>query len=444
MDEGLAELLINGILRQEHRSVAASPDLDLATVFKHAISASSRRRTRDALLFVLFALAIVLLVFVQSLLSVLVCYLLAVVLVVGEQLHTRHEVLAGTLSRDTFRPAEAPDPPAQLLPALRRVASHGTGNVTVYSGYSPFVGYGVVLDSWSFALDIGRPAEGHTAVRGFTVEEIHDHVAAQVDELALPGMEITDRLFVNGLDIRRDTRFLPDPMDRPVDRVDDALVRRLMVAAEDRARPYLTIRVVGWRGELALSVFCRFMKSESILFAEASYSLLTPMREGYRVVDRILPTPTLGEVAGVVTRSFWPTAKMMVKSSPRVLRGLYAPLSERNRQSRQRREIERNPFFDYGSLFSLREAASDNAYDRYFQRLDSELYRKVIERRVLDALVSFLDEHDIDTGDLVERQTTILNQGVLVTGRGTLTAQSVAAGSNARAQSGTDSKKSNS
>ena len=58
--------------------------------------------------------------------------------------------------------------------------------------------------------------------------------------------------------------------------------------------------------------------------------------------------------------------------------------------------------------------------------------------------MSFLDEHDIDTGDLVERQTTILNQGVLVTGRGTLTAQSVAAGSNARAQSGTDSKKSNS
>ena len=444
MDENLSNLLINGILRQEHRSVAASPDLDLVTVFRHAIAANNRRRLRDATLFVLLVLAIVLLLWGRGLLPVLFCYLLALVVVVGEQLHTRHEVLAGTLSRGRFQPTEAPDPPSHLRPALRRVASHGTGNVTVYSGYSPFVGYGAVLDSWSFALDIGRPAEGRTTVRGFTVEEIHDHIAARVGELALPGMEVTDRLFVNGLDIRRDTRFLPDPMDRPVDRVVPDLVRRLMVSAEDRARPYLTIRVVGWRGELALSVFCRFMVNESILFAEVSYSLLTPLREVYRTVDRVLPTPTVGEVAVLVGRSFGPTAKLTLASPAKMVRALYAPLSERTRQARQRRQIERNPFFDYGSLFSPREAASDNAYDRYFQRLDSELYRKVVERRILDSMVAFLDEHDIDTGDLVERQTTILNQGVMVTGQGTLNAQNVAAGSNARAQTNAGSTRSKS
>lgn len=72
----------------------------------------------------------------------------------------------------------------------------------------------------------------------------------------------------------------------------------------------------------------------------------------------------------------------------------------------------RSRSFNYGAAFSLREAASDRLYYRYFQMLDRELYAKTIEHRVLDALVEFMEDHNIDSSDLIQRQTTIYNSGM--------------------------------
>jgi len=47
-------------------------------------------------------------------------------------------------------------------------------------------------------------------------------------------------------------------------------------------------------------------------------------------------------------------------------------------------------------------------------------------------LVEFLDDHNIDTSDLKERQTTILNSGVIVQG-GDVNAESLAVGPGAEA-----------
>jgi hypothetical protein len=74
-------------------------------------------------------------------------------------------------------------------------------------------------------------------------------------------------------------------------------------------------------------------------------------------------------------------------------------------------------------------------YRRYFQRLDREMYVKTLEQRLLDAIIQFLDEHNVDVSDLVERQTTILNNGVMLSG-GTIQAESLAVGTGARARAG--------
>ena len=59
------------------------------------------------------------------------------------------------------------------------------------------------------------------------------------------------------------------------------------------------------------------------------------------------------------------------------------------------------------------------------------MYEKYMERQVLDSIVTFLDARGIDTSELVERQTTILNQGVLVSG-GSLVAGQLAVGRGAK------------
>jgi hypothetical protein len=54
-----------------------------------------------------------------------------------------------------------------------------------------------------------------------------------------------------------------------------------------------------------------------------------------------------------------------------------------------------------------------------------------MERQVLDSIVTFLDARGVETSELVERQTTILNQGVLVSG-GSLVAGQLAVGRGAK------------
>ena len=65
---------------------------------------------------------------------------------------------------------------------------------------------------------------------------------------------------------------------------------------------------------------------------------------------------------------------------------------------------------------------------------------KIVEDNVFQAMVDFLDEHGIDTSRLVERQTTIQNNGVFVSGNATVNATNIAAGKKAEAKSSTSHK----
>ena len=100
----------------------------------------------------------------------------------------------------------------------------------------------------------------------------------------------------------------------------------------------------------------------------------------------------------------------------------------------KRREIKHNPLYDYGIAQSIRQMVSSPRFAHYFQRLDQEMYVKIIEREMLDTIIEFLDDHNIDTSDIKERQTTILNQGVIVQG-GDVQAESLAVGAGAQAVS---------
>jgi len=52
---------------------------------------------------------------------------------------------------------------------------------------------------------------------------------------------------------------------------------------------------------------------------------------------------------------------------------------------------------------------------------------KTLERCVLDAVVDFLERQRIDTAGIRERETAILNSGVIISG-GTIRAESLAIG----------------
>jgi hypothetical protein len=259
------------------------------------------------------------------------------------------------------------------------------------------------------------------------VHEVYDCVKAGLSQLDLPGMEVTDRVFVNGRDIKDDRRFLPDPAMAPVASISTDLMRDLIAMPEERARPYLTIGMTGWQGDLVVTTFIRFLLSRSDLFVEAAHTVVPPLRDSFKAIDEQDPEMEPGEFFTLIGGSLVSTIPRLLGSMP----GIVHELSSNGRREHKRRRVEEAG--DYGALLSVREEAADSKWQRYFQVLDDARYVKVIQQRIFRSLVEFLSEHDIDTSGLESRSETLVNNGVMVTAGGTVNAQAVAAGSHAQA-----------
>ena len=261
---------------------------------------------------------------------------------------------------------------------------------------------------------------------------LYECVEREIAALRLERVTVQDRLYVNGRDIRDDQRFLRHPLDKPNYRVDESVMRRAMLEQDEKhLRHYRCVRVVDWKGELVLSIFLRFSRLSHNLFVEATYYLLTPLGERFREVDRMPPNLRFKHVFGMLVLVLIKTPFLTLFAPFAVLNCGIEALKRRSEEREQEELIQDNPSFDYGAAFSFRQWASANEYRRYFQKLDKEMYLKVLEKNILDAIIEFLEEHDVDVSDVKQRQSTILNNGVMVTSGGTVNADNLAAGKGA-------------
>ena len=314
-------------------------------------------------------------------------------------------------------------------------------NVIVYSGFNPFVGSGVQLGMWSFAIDVTRRAENSPSQSPlqFRLLEFLDTIGAAADRLELRHTEVRDTLFIKGSDIPKDGLFQSDRHSRPRQLVDPAVVGRFVSRSDESVRAYKWIRVHDWDDDLVVSFFLRATVNGKTLFVEFCKRILGPLGDKYRRVDS-MPRSGVSALISFVLETIletiisWPFAVIAAPVA------LWWKISLAMREmfgtdARElRREIEANPLYDYGAQASLREEVAGDGYVHYFQRMDKELCEKAIEKQVLDSIVDFLDGLGIDTSDLRERQNTILNQGIVLQG-GDVNAQSLAVGAGAKANS---------
>ena len=441
LDERLARDAIRRVVDEEHRAVAPSYGVDVGTTLRHCFAARSRKRLRDVFLCALVVPGLLLLAHSSSLESLGYFVLLLVVawaVVFGESWVSRYRVVARTLSRGAYDPQRAPRPTASQERRIAAVEAAEHGNVTVYSGFRPFVGSGWDHGGWSFALNIAKGAkslgQGERATpRPFDVDELYEAIARDIVALDLRGVTVEDRLYVDGQGIRDDARFVPERLTRPLSEVDDDAIAGLVHQPELANRVYRCIRFVGWDGEFLLSTFLNFALVGRSLFAEVRYFLLAPFKDEYLAVDSMDPQPTFVQRTKLALTSLLWTPVVVVRAPFHMLAETRDAWRRWRSRRRTQKAIRSNPSFDFGATTSIRELAQSSKYRRYFQQLDREMAGKIIERQILDTIVQFLDEHGIDTGELEERQTAILNNGVLVSG-GTLQAESLAVGQGARAR----------
>ncbi len=311
--------------------------------------------------------------------------------------------------------------------------------LVVYSGFNPFVGAGAELGGWSIAVLTDKPKlEGApSSIRPFTIADLYEALRGAVGTLAIAELSSRRMFFVAGTDIRDDADILGGDLAAfPRQRINEARAEAMMLGADPLGRHYLLIQVTDWGGDIVFSYFIRVEKRGRTLLVETKTFLLAPLAAAYRSVDLMQPdrlASTIGIALGAVVLGPLSMAVAPLFLLGKAIEQASRTLTSNAAAARNRRvAIERDPAYDFGASASLRERFAQSYYHHYFQKSDADLFHKLVEKRVLEELISFLDEHGVDTSDLRERSTTILNSGILVQG-GDVHADSLAVGANAQA-----------
>jgi hypothetical protein len=429
LDGRFAQEVVDEVVNEEHRAVHVPTGVDIATVARHCLAASLQKTVRDLLLSADLVLAIVLFLVKHSLSWLLYGYLLAAVVVLWDIVSSTL-IVVRRLSPHRFSAQDAPIPSgAWQVRRIEQLARDQRGNLTVYSGFSPFSGAGLDVGGWSFLIDLRKgkaDAFGERLTpREPTARELYDTVEGTLGALQMPNLEIRDRLFVNGSDVRDDQRLLPNAMGPPQAWVEGGVVERYMTSPTQQIRHYRCIEIVDWRGELVLSLFLRFAISNGRLFCELNKLVLVPLKEELHRLNHMGGRRVqFGDVLAMVLRALITTPGLSLRA-PRVILGPFRRSHERSSSAKQ---VENDPYFDYGARTTALDRVRSTRYRRYFQRLDKEMYDKVLERTVLDAIVEILDRHGIDTAEIDERRAMIINNGIMMGREGTINAANMAVG----------------
>lgn len=308
---------------------------------------------------------------------------------------------------------DLPDPDSRIL----EVQQQQLGNTTVYSGYSPFIGSGVLLDTERMALRLIRAPQGlddqtdegarEYTTLPFTNEELVRYVGAQLGGLTtatdpehrLPGLRVNDRIFAAGNEALWTEVW-----------TDQATIQRVIKEPADARRHYLACQVESWHGELVTSVYVHFVLVGRSLYLEIATCGLAPCRDAYRLVD-----DPRSHVPMAYLRAVWSGmthAPGIVATAPvNLIRALVQTIG---RSATQNRRLPRG--FDYGARTSARELASPDELRNDFQTQDVVKYKTVITRRVVAATLDFLVAKGVDVAEFRQRVNFLINSGVYVGG----------------------------
>ncbi|MFD3457207.1 hypothetical protein ACFWVC_34155 [Streptomyces sp. NPDC058691] len=346
------------------------------------------------------------------------------------------------LTREAFR-AAADDPLSDRDAAgLPQSSVGGDANLVVYSGYRPFVGAGDEVTSWSFAMRLAP--EGYGPGTGaepppvpFDTAGLVRRMADDLDALRagaaspvdrVPGLEVTEKVFVHGAGLRQNTLFGEavfwpgaaghwPPEGRPADQLSSERTAAARGNIDGPLRHCLCAQVRGWGTDLVLSVFIQAVVSPATLHLQANTLVLTPVKEEYRVADSVArPEDPQSPRDGRGLADALVHSRSVLQSAPAAaFSELRAPARRQRALRAQRTAMTDDRRYDFGARLSLRELASSHAFRDFFQRVDVNRVGKQIELQVLDTVAEFLAEHGLDLGDLTRHRDVILNQGIMMT-----------------------------
>ncbi|MGW0423632.1 hypothetical protein [Streptomyces sp. NPDC003015] len=349
-------------------------------------------------------------------------------------------LLRTTMTREAFARQPRPTVPrrkwmAERLTAIREAQD---GNVTVYSGYTPFIGYAEAASQWSLSVPLlpaGNPVAGvprrPADPEPFTVTELVDHVRARLRATATHGtadgtpadvaeslasLVVEDRVFASGTTIGDDERFIRTRSLAPAARLSADEVERITERPTGAVRHYLAVHVPLWGGDVVPSVFLHFSTTGRTLHLHCSNHVLAPVRAEYHVVDRLRGALSPSARRELLLEAVPRTGKAFYAAPFRALRQSYFDERHSRRMTDELKALEQDPVYDFGARVSIRELALSPDYHNYFQVVDATRITSLVERHTFAAIREFLAARGYDIADFRAQQQTILNQGLIQQG----------------------------
>ncbi|MDL4814859.1 hypothetical protein [Actinomadura opuntiae] len=168
--------------------------------------------------------------------------------------------------------------------------------------------------------------------------------------------------------------------------------------------------------DVVLSAFVYLAVEGRMLYGQFVTTVLPPVREEYRIVDRLPDWDAVTLLFRTLTESWRTVLAGTLLAWPRMFttcwtmaRSLVAATSSGN--------PARRTSHDYGARISVRELFAEEGFATFVQETDVDKYMRLIERRVNEAVLDYLsDECGIDVSAYRAQAGAILNQGVIMTG----------------------------
>ncbi|WP_207510975.1 hypothetical protein [Longitalea luteola] len=425
----LSDKIIN-FVKNPYKAIVHPPGIDPVVLLNHALNARRQQRQFYAILF-FPALACVICAILTELSIAFIFFIIIYVAVivrhfVNKQFIKEH-FLSGNFKYDFSYEGAGRELVAQLQ-------ENTTKNVVYYSGYSPFVGCGYEIGGWSFVIDIdkGKTELGHTETpKPFLEDELYYKVSQELLQLKVENLTIDNKIYFNGRELRDNKEILPNILAHPVTNLSSEYTKKAMNSGVQNARFYKMIQVTGWEGDLVVFAFLRFKKGEKTLFVENNYYILPPIQEQYRAVDRIKQRSGVNYFLKLLAKMFFMAIIEGFRSIAYVngqINKAVSGIFGTSPAEKLRKEVKISPDYDYGASSSIREMVCQSNYLQHFQRLDQEQFLKTIEKRIFNAITEFLDSKNISTEEFKERESKVLNNGIIVQSGAVFNGQNVATG----------------